>query len=127
MAKTKRGIYHNIKESVYCVTNGDVFFFFSSEVYLHKFLDGYEDHRNSFSDKMKKLTMVESFSCKMMSDMVYYRQVEKRGFYAWVKGVNINEKDMSLYALSQMNKNETTEWFKIERPKVTERKKLYVS
>jgi hypothetical protein len=45
MPATKRGVYHNLRESEYAVSNTEIAFFFSSEFVMNKYLSGYKDNR----------------------------------------------------------------------------------
>lgn len=124
MPVTRGGVYHNIKESTYCVGNDEVIFFFSSDVYRQKFLNGYEANRKTFNVKMKKLIEDEVFCYNFLADMLYYKSNEKRGFYAWIKGVEIQWQDMYLYALGKMTNKNTKNWYEMQKPKLEERKRI---
>lgn len=120
---TKRGIYHNLKESKYTVSNSEIVFFFSSEVYLHKFLDGYEENRLRFKKKFQ-----ESLDLNMntLADITFYKATEKRGFRAWIKGVDMDWQEIQKYGLRKMTEQNTLNWSKIVKPKLGERRKIMV-
>lgn len=116
MPATKRGIYHNLKESKYTISNKEIVFFFSSELYLNKFIEGYETHRMFFLDKLEKLTGETPLNMETLADIAYYVSVEKRGFRAWLKGVDINWEDLNNYALRKMTEEESPSWTQIPKP-----------
>ena len=80
--QTKRGIELNIKESKYaCVYNG-IKFYFSSELYKNKFLANVETFI-----KIEELKLQNKYRLKLdikeYLAIVYYKQIEKRGFYIY--------------------------------------------
>jgi len=119
MPKTKRGIYHNLKESRYTVSNGETVFFFSSEMYMNNFLECYKDHREKFLLKVE----VSELNMETLADIKLYERVEKRGFRACLKAIDISSKELHKYALRKMMEKATTDWIKVGRPKITERLK----
>jgi YHS domain-containing protein len=117
MPVTKRGIYHNLKESKYVASNGEVTFYFSSELYLTKFLNEYEQNRINFLSKMAKIVVNSYLNMEILADITLYCTIEKRGFYARMKGVNnprlslpINKEDLHKYALRKMMSSEVSGW-----------------
>lgn len=126
MPVTKRGIYHNLAESKYTISNSEIVFFFSSRVYMEKFLEGYKNNREQFISKINKLTGDISLNMTTLADVTYYTNIEKRGFKAWMKGVNISCEDVHLYALRKMTLKNTNDWCEIQKPKLAERIKIMV-
>jgi hypothetical protein len=120
MPITKRGVYHNLKESKYVVSNKDITFFFSSEHTLNKFMSGYQNNRDYMNEKIFK-SLDTVLNHDIMFDVSFYTHVEKRGFYVWLKGVSINFKELNHYALRIMLEKESPVWERTERPKVSER------
>ena len=119
MPKTKRGIYHNLKESRYTVSNGETVFFFSSEMYMNKFLECYKHHRKKFLLKVE----VSELNMKTLADIKLYERLEKRGFRVCLKAIDISSKELHKYALRKMMEKTSSEWFKVDRPKLIERLK----
>ena len=119
MPKTKRGIYHNLKESRYTVSNGETVFFFSSEMYMNKFLECYKDHRGKFLLKVE----VSELNMETLADIKLYERLEKRGFRVCLKAIDISSKELHKYALRKMMEKTSSEWFKVDRPKLIERLK----
>jgi hypothetical protein len=117
MPVTRRGVYHNLKESKYAVSNGDVAFFFSSEHTLNKFMDGYQLNRDYKNEKLNK-SLDTILNHDVVFDILFYTHVEKRGFYAWLKGVSITFEELNRYAVRMMLEKESPVWERIERPKV---------
>lgn len=124
MPATSRGVYHNLKESKYAASNGEAALFFSSEFYLNKFLMGYLDQREKFKNKMKTIAPENELNFDMMSDIQFYIKVEKRGFRAWLRGVDVSCRDLDLYVLRKMIEPHSQNWRKILVPKLAERVKI---
>lgn len=108
MSATARGIYHNLKESEYVVTNGEVELYFSSPVYCKKFLDRYKDERLTLVYKIGQ--GFENFNFNIISDIALYRKIEKRGQYGKVKGLGMGWHQLDQYALRQMTNKNTLDW-----------------
>jgi hypothetical protein len=122
MSATLRGIYHNLKESEYVASNGEVTFFFSSRLYLTKFLDGYQENRNQFLEKLNKIANTQ-LNMNTLADVSFYQSIEKRGFRVQLKGVELNWQDTQKYALRKMTVPNTPNWQRIQKPKLGERLK----
>jgi hypothetical protein len=122
MPATQRGIYHNLKESEYVASNNEVTFFFSSKLYLHKFLDGYQQNRDHFMEKLTKIANTQ-LNMNTLADVSFYLSIEKRGFRALLKGVEMSWQDVQKYALRKMTEPNTPEWSKTPKPKLDERLK----
>jgi hypothetical protein len=110
MPATKKGIYHNLAESKYTVSNGEIVFFFSSEFYLKKFLDGYNPNRVHFLHKMAKIVVDNALNYDTLADISYYKSIEKRGFFVRLQRAKINCDDLHKYALRKMNDKNSLEW-----------------
>ena len=123
MPATKRGVYHNLRESEYTISNSEIVFFFSSRFYMTKFMDGYKQNRVIFSEKMAKLVGDIPLNMDMLADISFYGDTEKRGFHAWLKGVNISWQDLHKYALRKMTEPNTLDWHETPKPKLGERKR----
>lgn len=119
MPATKRGIYHNLKESKYTISNGEVVFFFSSKYYVRKFMERYKKNRENF--KYKRIEEESPINLSTLADISLYKQIEKRGFRSMLKGVELGWEDLHKYALRKMTDNETRDWERIAPPKVGER------
>lgn len=116
MPVTKRGIYHNLKESKYTISNHEVVFFFSSKVYRDKFLKEYQENREK-----RKYKMIEEESCfnlELLADVRLYMVIEKRGFRVKVKNVEMNWKEFNQYMVRKMMDEMKTEWYLCDVPKV---------
>lgn len=93
MSKLSRGgIAYNLVESPYYYISIDypkqVEYRFSSQTYLDKFGERLEDNRNSISESLSKrfgLKVVNS----LLSDIVLYSKIEKRGFLIYFDGVPV--------------------------------------
>lgn len=108
MSATARGIYHNLKESKYIVTNGEIDIYFSSAVYRKKFLDRYKQEREVLKRKIG--IMGESFNFDIISDLALYRTIEKRGQFGRLKGVALQWQQLDQYALRKMTEKNTDDW-----------------
>jgi hypothetical protein len=110
MPCTQRGVYHNLKESKYTISNSEVVFFFSSMFLLNKFLDGYQTHREWYKKKLKVFDKENPLNTEILADLHYYKQVEKRGFRALIRGVDVEHKDLYQYALRKMSEKIPYQW-----------------
>jgi hypothetical protein len=124
MPATLKGIYHNLKESEYVVSNSEITFFFSSELYLNKFMNGYTDNRKKLMERTKKETTHVNLNLNTLSDITLYKTIEKRGFLARLKGVDMKWHDLEKYALRKMTEKNTNDWLRIPKPKLSERFKI---
>ncbi len=108
MPKTKRGIYHNLKESKYTISNSEIVLFFSSKTYLNKFMERYKENREKFV--YQKLSEDTPFNLSVLADISLYKKIEKRGFRVKLKNVEINEEDTHNYALRKMKDEKMLDW-----------------
>lgn len=120
MPKTLRGIYHNLKESEYTISNSEVVFFFSSELYLNKFMDGYKENRKKYQNKFNKNHETQ-LNFNTLYDILLYKEIEKRGFRVTLNGMEIGYASLEKYALRKMMDENTLDWKRIERPSVKQR------
>lgn len=120
MPITKRGIYHNLKESKYTISNSEVVFFFSSELYLNKFMERYKENRLKYQNKFNK-DHKTFLNFDTLYDVYLYREIEKRGFRVTVKGSEIDYHSLEQYSLRKMNDEVSPEWERIETPNVKQR------
>jgi hypothetical protein len=118
MPPTIRGVFHNLKESEYVVSNKEITFFFSSETYLNKFLETYQDERKKLQERTKKELTHVNFNMNTLADITLYRTIEKRGFLARLKGVDMKWEDLEKYVLRKMTDDYTHNWSRIARAKV---------
>ena len=110
MPATKRGIYHNLKESEYTVSNGEAVFSFSSKFYMHKFMDEYKDYRVYFREKMDLVVKDYILNMDLLADISLYRKIEKRGFYVRLFDTEISWHELHRYALRKMMEKQSPEW-----------------
>jgi hypothetical protein len=117
MPATKRGVYHNLRESKYAVSNTEIAFFFSSEFVMTKYLSGYQDNREKYKKRMGSLLKDTPYNLDLVADICYYQEVEKRGFYSKFKNVILKKNDLYNYALRKMSDENTLEWVIIKNGK----------
>jgi hypothetical protein len=117
MTATRRGVYHNLKESKYAVSNTEIAFFFSSEFVMNKFLNGYSEHREKYKKRIKTLLDDTPYNLDLVADICYYQEVEKRGFYVKFKNVILKKEDLYQYALRKMSEHVTNDWVIIKNGK----------
>jgi hypothetical protein len=121
MPPTIRGVFHNLKESEYVVSNKEITFFFSSETYLNKFLETYQEERKKLQERTKKELTHVNFNMNTLADITLYKTIEKRGFLARLKGVDMKWEDLEKYVLRKMTDDYTHNWSRIAKPKLSER------
>ena len=111
MSATKRGIYHDLTESEYVISNGEITFSFSSRVYMKKFLRDYEANRGKWR---KRLVSREKeplpINLDTLADVLLYEEIERRGFRAVVMGVEYDWEKTLQFALAKGIKKNTTNW-----------------
>lgn len=93
--KTKNGIYNNLDESEYKIEIENFIFYFSSKMYLEKFIKGKEEYIKEESLKINNKYNVESrFNIMLLLSL--YKKIEKRGFKIFDKVLNreIKEKEV---------------------------------
>lgn len=125
---TRRGIYHNLNESEYATSNGEVAFFFSSRLYLGKFLDEYVQHRIDFRERIGRAIKVKGMNTDLLADIHLYKEIEKRGFRAFLfnemaKNVDyssiliekgdVDWQELHQYALVKMTEKNTLDWLEM--------------
>jgi hypothetical protein len=72
-------IYYNINESDYTLTTETMVFYFSSKLYLDKFIEKYEHNRKTIQYMLSSRFNIE-FTANEYFDVILYTQIEKRGF-----------------------------------------------
>lgn len=113
LSATARGIYHNLKETEYIASNGELILHFSSAVYCRKFIDRVESEREMLRKKLGG--MYDSFNFDIVSDLMLYRKIEKRGEYGTLKGMGMGWRQLDQYALRKMTEKNTTDWQEMQR------------
>jgi Phi-29-like late genes activator (early protein GP4) len=108
MPVTRGGIYHNLRESKYTISNSEIVFFFSSELYLNKFLREYQKNRESYKKFMKR--GYNPLNTDILADIETYEEIEKRGFFVRFKRDKISKEDLYKYALRKMLDSESLNW-----------------
>ena len=83
--QTIRGIYNNLSESTYDYVYNGIKYYFSSKVYMEKFINRLEAFIDEEVDKMQV-----KFKTKVSADNVFaiklYTLIEKRGFLIEING-----------------------------------------
>lgn len=110
MPATRRGIYHNLKESEYAISNQEIALFFSSEVNRKKYMERYFEHRIEYKEKPKK-QVLDTMNYTILADIELYKRIEKRGFRVWLKGHTLTEKELDTYCLRKMMTPFDYKWF----------------
>lgn len=123
MPATKRGIFHNLRESNYTISNSEIVLFFSSKLYRKMFLERYKKNRLFYLSKMSKNDVEEKHFLERIADINLYVSIELRGFYAWFKGETVSCEELYLYALQEPTAPNTLDWHAIQKPKLDERRR----
>lgn len=83
---TRNGIERDLIKSPYTFTTNSITYFFSSKMYLEKFMAECDINRDSMY-----YNLYRRFNCKVkiteLYDLVLYSKIEKRGFLVKHKGV----------------------------------------
>lgn len=109
MPKTAKGIYHNLKESEYAISNLEVAFFFSSKVYRNKFMSQYEENRKKYEEKMRKFCSME-LNYNFLADLELYKLIEKRGFRVVIQNRTIDDTTLHHYCARSLLTKVNLEW-----------------
>lgn len=124
MGKTLRGIFHNIKESTYTISNTEIVFFFSSKLYMNKFMEEYQNNRIKVNEQTNKIMDNPPLNMDMLADVALYKRIEKRGFYVWMKELTLSCDDLHDYAVRRMKIEQTLNWYQYERPTLENRLRM---
>ena len=79
---TKNGICLDLKKSEYKVSRFGVIFYFSSKMYLDKFIRSVNPYVNEETLKIKNKYKVNA-NFDLMLAISCYKKIEKRGFYIY--------------------------------------------
>ena len=79
---TKNGICLNLKESEYFVTKFGLTFYFSSKMYLNKFIQNIDSFIETETIKFRNKYNVE-LQFNLCLAISYYKRIEKRGFFIY--------------------------------------------
>lgn len=105
MAKTARGIYHNLQESEYTVLIGNTVYYFSSPRIKERFEEQYYDNRTKLYRSLVTKGLDFLYSDEIADLSTYYR-LETRGFYIVENEYFIsydNLQEFQKYLLNQRN------------------------
>lgn len=80
-------------------------------------MDGYHENRKKFRERIDRLIDENQFNTDFLADMMFYKNVEKRGFLARLKGAKMNWHGLSQYALLRMTKRNTLDWYETPNQK----------
>lgn len=121
MPATRKGFYHNLRESKYAISNSEIAFYFSSMFLLNKFLSRYKNHREVYRKNDRKYKDTP-FNIDILADIELYKKIEKRGGFVRLKRAMINEIDLYNYALRKMSEKESFEWVMVNGKQTTTQK-----
>lgn len=87
---TRRGIFHDLTESIYCATinynNDNIIYYFSSRKYQEKFVSEHIKKRFEFREYCHKKWLFNFMNMNLLSDLIFYKSLEIRGFRVKYKG-----------------------------------------
>lgn len=111
--KSPKGVYYDIKDSDYMVSNGQLIFFFSSESNMQKFFKKQNEDKTVKINHLLKSFKQISPSFDLLLDIEFYKTHEKKGFYVLNKNKEVSEKDLLKLAAESVAKenNETKDYF----------------
>lgn len=114
MSATQRGIYHNLKESKYVLSNTEIMLYFSSELYLNQFIKKVDKNRARYR---KRFEATEHLNSDALADIILYTEIEKRGFRIVQRGFEITCREAHVLALRKMTVTNTLNWYVMRRQK----------
>lgn len=93
-------IYYNIKEATYFYTIYNIRLYFSSKFYMEKYKNEIEGYINKEAQKIK-IRYKLNINMNEILALVYYKKIEKRGFYAYnmTKDKEIKENEVFTFNL----------------------------
>jgi hypothetical protein len=97
--KSIRGVYNNLEDSTYIVSNGDMQLFFSSFSRLGKFMTGYMKNRIMAGKKMRAFIGDTDLPYEYASDIEYYHNCENKGSLILINGKQATLKEVESYLL----------------------------
>ena len=92
-------IYHDINKSTYIYKYGDLTFYFSSLLYLNKFVNQFNNYIEEEAAKLNnKFNM--KINSKSFLLITFYKKIEKRGFKVLLNNIPL-EKDFAYLCVKQ--------------------------
>jgi hypothetical protein len=88
---------------------------------LKKFLIGYKGSRIKFKKKFSNIINVD-FNTDTIADVLFYQEVEKRGFHVRIGRAGVNFNDVYKYALRKMTDRQSPLWVRIIDKQEAEKK-----
>lgn len=110
MPATERGIYHNLRESEYVASNGEVTLHFSSKLYLRKFIERCKNNRCKFKKRVERKEEEIPLNFDVLADLLLYEDIETRGFHVRINKLSVPFSDAYKYAVKKMNDEHTPKW-----------------
>lgn len=90
LMRTRKGIFHNIEESDYPFTVGEITFYFSSPTYRQKFMNRYHEELERFNESAMNIYKRQfNLNFIELSLIRLYTLIEKRGFYIILRGEKV--------------------------------------
>lgn len=86
---TKNGVCLDLKTSEYKIVKFGLIFYFSSRLYLDKFMNNVDKYIEEETLKLKNKYKIEC-NYEVYLAISYYKKIEKRGFYIY-DDINRNE------------------------------------
>jgi len=102
-----RGVYNDIKNSHYILTDGELLFFFTSEYNMNKFSEMYEENREDYKKRLDKAFKDGQVYPVLMFDVTLYKSIENRGFYIMYNNIELSENDLRNLSLDRLIENKT--------------------
>lgn len=90
---------------------------------MKKYLSQYKENRTKFLERIQRNNEDIPLNFEILADLSLYRQVEKRGFRACVRGEEIACEELYQFALRKMMSETTLDWYETPVPSLRERRK----
>lgn len=115
MPKTRRGIYHDLRESTYTAFNNGAVFFFSSKLYREKFLNQYKNYRDrhirTIQEILPEMGRYYRDRLYLYYDIQLYDEIEKRGFRCLYEGTEFScRENFQKFALQRTINTNIEDW-----------------
>lgn len=110
---TRSGVFNDIADSDFIITDDELTFFFTSESNLDRFIESYKDNRYINKERVNRGLQGIELNHDLMFDLNLYKAIEKRGFYVWLNNEVLSEEELLSIAITKLKDSGSKEYRKI--------------
>lgn len=111
---SKRGVFNNIEDSDYIITDGELILYFTSEHNMNSFINSYKENRETYNEKYNRFIKGVDLIPTIQIDVELYKNSEFKGFHICLGVTKLDEKDIRDISLRRMMLNEVRDYKKVE-------------